>query len=202
MQRLHCLNQISVCFLPVSMVSSHEVCLFPVCLDWETSGPRVPGEDHLDQRQDHSDRRHPHRWQAWDPGWVRAGFTTSYVKSSRGTTYLCFLCRCGAQSVLGACPVHCLPQQAPAAKYIPKTPSVLGRRLEGPSGEQTAVKQHHISPRAQYHSVKTFDYWQACEKRECFYIYNCETDSIFHAYLFYCLICFYWGLEIHSLHQA
>lgn len=69
---LHCLNQISACFPPVSMVSSHEVCLSSVCLGRETSGPRVPGADHLDQRQDYSDRRPPHRWQTWYPGWVRA----------------------------------------------------------------------------------------------------------------------------------
>ncbi len=47
--------------VPVSMASSNEVCLSPVCLDRATSGLRVPGAGHLDQRQDHSDRRHPHR---------------------------------------------------------------------------------------------------------------------------------------------
>ncbi|KAL0180234.1 hypothetical protein M9458_025676, partial [Cirrhinus mrigala] len=48
------------------------------------------------------------------------------------------------QSVLGAHPVHRLPQQAPATKSTPETPSVLGRRLEGSAREQTAVKKHPI----------------------------------------------------------
>ncbi len=131
-----------------SMASSNEVCLSPVCLGGATSGLRVPGAGHLDQRQDHSDRRHPHRWQAWYPGWVRARFTaphaTRHVLSSAGTPSLCFCCRCGVQSVLGACPVHCLPQQAPAAEPVPETPSVLGRRLEGTAAEQAPVKPHDL----------------------------------------------------------
>lgn len=142
---LHCLYQISVRFPPVSMVSSHEVCLSSVCLGRETSGPWVPGADHLDQRQDYSDRRPPHRWQTWYPRWVRARLPLlTHITPNelwRNDIFVFFRRRCGAQSVLGAHPVHRLPQQAPAAMSIPEAPSVLGRRLEGSAREQTPVKK-------------------------------------------------------------
>lgn len=85
-----------------------------------------------------------------------------HVMSSGGTTSVCFCCRCGAQSVLGARPVHRLPQQAPATEPVPETPSVLGRRLEGSPAEQAPVNiticawmgnGSCISPHIQYSPV-------------------------------------------------
>lgn len=57
------------------------------------------------------------------------------------------LIRCGAQTIMGAHPVHRLPQQASSHQPLTEATPVVVRRLAGHPGQQKAVRDS-FRPRA------------------------------------------------------